>query len=87
MTMNGGPISWKARRQACVTLSSSEAEFVAASICYQKILYLRALLRGMGLEEHGPTEIWEDNASAIMISETPVIWERSLHIDTRLYFV
>jgi hypothetical protein len=31
MVLNGGPISWKASRQAGVTLSSSEAEFVAAS--------------------------------------------------------
>jgi len=27
----GGPISWKAARQGGVTLSSTEAEFVAAS--------------------------------------------------------
>ena len=30
MVLNGGPISWKASRQGGVTLSSSEAEFVAA---------------------------------------------------------
>ena len=32
MVLNGGPISWKASRQGGVTLSSSEAEFVAASL-------------------------------------------------------
>ncbi len=31
MSLNGGPISWKSSRQGGVTLSSSEAEFVAAS--------------------------------------------------------
>jgi len=31
MVLNDGPISWKVSRQAGVTLSSSEAEFVAAS--------------------------------------------------------
>jgi len=29
--MNGGPISWKSRHQDNVSLSTSEAEFVAAS--------------------------------------------------------
>ena len=29
MVLNGGPVSWKASRQGGVTLSSSEAEFVA----------------------------------------------------------
>ena len=41
----------------------------------------------MGREQEGPTEIWEDNASAIMMSENPVNWERSRHIDTCLYVV
>jgi hypothetical protein len=31
MVLNGGPVSWKASRQGGVTLSSSEAEVVAAS--------------------------------------------------------
>ena len=31
MVLNGGPVSWKSSRQGVVTLSSSEAEFVAAS--------------------------------------------------------
>ena len=46
MVLNGGPISWKASRQGGVTLSSSEAEFVAASQAGQEVLYLRALLEG-----------------------------------------
>ena len=39
-SMNNGPISWKAKRQTCTTLSSAEAEFVTASICGQEIIYL-----------------------------------------------
>jgi hypothetical protein len=31
MSLNGGAISWRSSRQGGVTLSSSEAEFVAAS--------------------------------------------------------
>ena len=42
----GGPISWKAARQGGVTLSSTEAEFVAASQAGKEGLYLRALLKG-----------------------------------------
>jgi len=33
MSLNGGPIDWKAARQGGVTLSSSEAKFVAPSSC------------------------------------------------------
>ena len=48
---------------------SSETEFVAASQAGQEVLYLRALLKGFAYLQHGPTEIWEDNASCILMSE------------------
>ena len=48
MSLNGGPISWKSSRQGGVTLSSSEAECVAASQAGQEVVYLRALWRGFG---------------------------------------
>ena len=44
MVLNGDPVSWKASRQGGVTLSSSEAEFVAVNQTGQEVLYLRALL-------------------------------------------
>ena len=70
--------------QGGVTLSSSEAEFVAASQAGQEVLYLRALLKGFAYLEHGPTEIWEDNASCILMSENPTNRERSRHVGTFL---
>jgi len=42
--MNGGPISWKSRRQDNVSLSTSGAEFVAASQAGQEANYLRETL-------------------------------------------
>eukprot|EP00961_Rhodomonas_salina_P245303 3314521-Rhodomonas_salina.1 len=71
MSINGAPLSWRAKRQGCVTLSSSEAEFVAASQCAVEVVYLRALLEGVGLRQEGPTRMWEDNAACIMMSDNP----------------
>eukprot|EP00961_Rhodomonas_salina_P243498 3290549-Rhodomonas_salina.1 len=36
LSINNGPVSWRSKRQSCTTLSSAEAEFVAASICGQE---------------------------------------------------
>ena len=83
LSLNGGPVAWKSKRQSCTTLSSAEAEFVAASICRQEVIYIRSLLRGLGYGQIGPTRIHEDNASCIAMSENPVNAERSRHIDTR----
>eukprot|EP00961_Rhodomonas_salina_P076518 1027532-Rhodomonas_salina.1 len=87
MSLNGGPVSWRAKRQGCVTLSSSEAEFVAASQCGVEVVYLLVLLKGLGVEQKGATSMWEDNVSCIMMSENQVNRERSRHIDTCIYFI
>eukprot|EP00961_Rhodomonas_salina_P075168 1009026-Rhodomonas_salina.2 len=46
LSLNNAPISRKAKRQDCVTLSSAEAEYVtvAASMAGQEVVYLRAIL-------------------------------------------
>jgi len=46
--MNGRPISWKSRRQDNVSLSTSEAEFVAASQAGQETHYLHETLKAFG---------------------------------------
>jgi hypothetical protein len=60
---------------------SSEAEFLTAIQAGQEVLYLRALLKGIAYLHHSPTEIWEDNASCILMSENPTNRERSRHVD------
>jgi len=49
--MNGGPISWKSRRQDNVSLSTSETEFVAASQAGQEAIYLRETLNDFGFSQ------------------------------------
>eukprot|EP00961_Rhodomonas_salina_P128644 1733322-Rhodomonas_salina.1 len=44
LSLNNAPVSWKAKRQDCVTLSSTEAEYVAASMAGQEVVYLWAIL-------------------------------------------
>ena len=68
-------------------MSSSEAEFVAASQAGKEVLYLRALLKGFACPQTRPTELWEDNASCILISENPTNRERSRHVNVRVHFL
>ena len=86
-SLNGGAVSWRSSRQGGVTLSSAEAEFVAASQAGQEAVYLRALLRGFNFEQTSATEIWEDNASCIMMSENPANRDRTRHVDTRVHYL
>jgi len=87
LMMCGGAVSWKSRRQDCVSLSTSEAEYVAASQCGQEVLYLREIMRDFGYAALTPTEVYEDNLACIAMSENPVRRKFSRHIDIRRYFV
>ena len=74
-------------RQDSVSLSTSEAEYVAASQCGQEVLYLREILRDFFVPQLQPTCIYEDNLACIAMSENPVRRKYSRHIDIRRYFV
>ena len=87
LMLNGGAISWKSRRQDSVSLSTSEAEYVAASQCGQAVLYLREILRDFFVPQIKPTCIYEDNLACIAMSDNPVRRKYSRHIDIRRYFV
>jgi hypothetical protein len=57
-SLNGGAVSWRSSRQGGVTLSSAEAEFVAASQAGQEAVYLRALQRGFNcVNREGESEV------------------------------
>ena len=78
---------WKAARQGGVTLSSEEAEFVAASQRDKEVLYLRALLLWFACPQPRPTEVWEDNASCILMNEIPTNRERLHHVDVNVHIL
>ena len=87
LMFNGGAVSWKSRRQDSVSLSTSEAEFVAASQCGQEVLYLREILLDFHQPQTSPTTVYEDNLACITMSENAVRRKYSRHIDIRRYFV
>jgi hypothetical protein len=49
--LNGGPVSWRVKRQQTVATSSSESELYSLGDCIKELLYLRALLKDLGLAQ------------------------------------
>jgi len=85
--MNGGPISWKSRRQDKVSLSTSDAEFVAANLACQQAIYLRKTSINFGFPQTKATLLYENNLACVAMSENPVRRKFSCHIDIRQYYV
>jgi Reverse transcriptase (RNA-dependent DNA polymerase) len=79
--------TWLSKKQAIVTLSTCEAEYVAASLCVNHAIWLRNLLYDLKLPQLEATEIRVDNKSAIELAKNPVHHERSKHIDVRYHSI
>ena len=85
-TVNGTPISWSSKRQATTALSSTEAEYMAATLATKEAMWLRRLLSELGHGPQGPTTVYEDNQGAIAIAQNPVFHQRTKHIDIQYHF-
>ena len=85
--MFGGPISWCARKQQCVALSSTEAEYIALSEACRELLWIRKLMEDVGEKNEDPIIVREDNQSCISMLRSEGGTRRSKHIDTRYNFV
>ena len=84
--MSGGPISWLSKKQAIVTLSTSEAEYVALSLAVQEAVWLRRLLKHIQDLQDKPITIMEDNQGAIGIVKNPVAHSKTKHINIRYHY-
>lgn len=83
---SGGAITWMSRRQQCVSLSTTEAEFVAASEAARETVWLSRLFGEMTSCQDVPI-LLVDNMSAIKLSKNPELHKRSKHIDVRFRYV
>jgi hypothetical protein len=82
----GGAVSWFAKKQPVVALSTAEAEYTALSFAVQEAVWLRRLLKDLGIEQQNPTVIKEDNQGCIAMIKNPVSHTRTKHIDIKYHF-
>lgn len=83
----GNTVSWACRKQPTVSLSSTEAAYIALTeaICESK--WIRKLLVELGIECALPVTIFEDNQSCIKIAEEPKERKRMKHLDINYHFI
>ena len=85
--LGGGAVSWASKKQPIVTLSTTEAEYVAATACACQAIWLKGVLEEMGSKQDQSITVWCDNSSTIKLSKNPVLHGRSKHIHVRFHFL
>ena len=80
----GACVCWFSRTQKCVTLSTSEAEYVAHGDAVKELLFLRQVWHFMSPGKGMPCfSIFEDNQGAVQLSQNTVSNSNSKHIGVR----
>ncbi|WVZ97203.1 hypothetical protein U9M48_042755 [Paspalum notatum var. saurae] len=78
-------VSWSSRKQASISLSTTEAEYVAAASCCSQLLWMKATLSDFSLK-FGRIPLLVD-FTAISVAKNPVLHSRTKHIDVRFHFL
>eukprot|EP00253_Pinus_taeda_P006568 PITA_06568 len=86
-TLGSGPITWACKKQAAISLSSAEAEYLGVVEASKEALWLRQILSELGFEQQHPTTLWCDNQSAIQLCKDPVQHQRSKNIELHMHFI
>ena len=85
----GAPISWKSKSCKSVTLSSTEAEYFAASEAAKELVFIKNIIEGIKEEKklELPMMLRMDNTGAIYLANNQTTGQRTKHIDIRTHYV
>lgn len=89
--VNGSLVSWKSKRQHSVTLSTTEAEYLAIGDCAKHGLWLCRLLEHIhqcnSISVPIKLPLSNDNQGAVFLCNEASVNNRSKHIDIRHHFI
>ncbi|KAF7371239.1 Transcription factor [Mycena sanguinolenta] len=91
--IDGGAVSWNSKQQELVVLSTTEAEYVAATHASKEGLWLRSFISEVFDTyasppiNSSPTTLFSDNKLAIALAKEHQYHARTKHIDIRYHFI
>src|SRR4051794_13012867 len=81
-----GAVSWHSKLQPIVTLSTTEAEYVAAVDIGKEMMWMRNILGEFGYQIKSASTLNMDSQSAISVAKNPEHHGRMKHLDLRFYW-
>lgn len=85
--LNGGAISWSSKRQDTISLSTTEAEYIALTHAAKEAIWLKNLISELFRSITTPIPILANNQSAIALAKDDRFHARTKHIDIRYHFI
>ena len=85
--IDGGAVSWFSKKQEIVTLSTAEAEYVAATHAAKEAIWLKRFLSEVFQLINKQILLFCDSQSAIALTQDRSHHTRTKHIDIRYHFI
>jgi hypothetical protein len=85
--IDGAAVSWASKKQEIITLSTAEAEYVAATHAAKECIWLRRLITNFFGPPKSPTLLHCDNQAALHLAHDDNYHARTKHIDIRFHFI
>jgi hypothetical protein len=85
--MAGGAVAWSSRKQPTVSLSSTEAEYVAAASAACELVWLHQFLSELDFLPDGLTTLLTDNQSSMVLARNPANHQNTKHIRVKNHFI
>ena len=85
--LGGGCVAWSSRKQRTVSLSTTEAEYIALTEGAKELIWLRRFLCDITLEQSDPTSLRSDNLGAITLASDATYHARTKHINVAYHFI
>ncbi|KAL5548024.1 hypothetical protein UlMin_003255 [Ulmus minor] len=85
--VGGNLVTWRSKKQPVVARSSAEAEYRGMAFGVCELLWLRNLLRDLGVNSKDTMNLYCDNTSAIEIAHNPVQHDRTKHVEVDRHFI
>ncbi|XP_048227237.1 uncharacterized mitochondrial protein AtMg00810-like [Ricinus communis] len=86
-SLGSGVITWCSKRQPIVSLSTTEAEYRAATMAAQESTWLVLLMENLHQPVDYAVPIYCDNQSSISLVENPGFHVRTKHVEVQYHFI
>ena len=86
-SLGNGAISGSNKKQPTVALSSIEAEYKGATVAACEAVWLKRILKDLGIPIKDPTSLYYDNMSSIYLARNPMFHARTKHIEVHYHFI
>ena len=80
-------ISWSSTKQPTDALSSTEAEYRGAAVAACEAIWLKSIVKDLGIPIKDPICLDYNNMSSIYLTRNPVFQAWTKHIEVHYHFI